>query len=177
MTHGCSPFAVTRRNLTPLDIVTAHSVLPGREDVALLLEEAMRGEGWTGGKMEERRRLLEQRRRRHEKQRAVRDTVARTLGVNSRWWGDQSDDLSESDDESGDEEVDEDLYVRGYQRVSVERITHVRKRPLPQIIPRCSCSPRHPCLRFSNPSSLTFSRRSETHNQPTHYICSRDLPA
>jgi hypothetical protein len=110
MTHGCSPFDVTRRNLTPLDIVTAHSVLPGREDVALLLEEAMRGEGWTGGKMEERRRLLDERRRRREKQRAIRDTVGRTLGVNSKWWGDQSDFL-DSDSESDDEEVDEDVYV------------------------------------------------------------------
>ncbi|KAF7347902.1 hypothetical protein MVEN_01548100 [Mycena venus] len=111
LTHGCSPFAVTRRNLTPLDIVTAHSILPGREDVALLLEEAMRGEGWTGGKMEEHRRLLEERRRRREKQRAVRDTVGRALGVNSRWWGDQSDDFSSSDSESGDEEADEDVYT------------------------------------------------------------------
>ncbi|KAJ6575026.1 DIL domain-containing protein [Mycena capillaripes] len=110
MTHGCSPFAVTRRNLTPLDIVTAHSVLPGREDVALLLEEAMRGEGWTGGKMEARRRLLDERRRRREKQRAVRDTVGRTLGVNSKWWGSDSD-LSSSDSESGDEEVDDDVYT------------------------------------------------------------------
>ncbi|KAJ7932480.1 DIL domain-containing protein [Mycena leptocephala] len=110
MTHGCSPFDVTRRNLTPLDIVTAHSVLPGREDVALLLEEAMRGEGWTGGKMEERRRLLDERRRRREKQRAIRDTVGRTLGVNSKWWGDQSDFL-DSDSESDDEEVDEDVYT------------------------------------------------------------------
>ncbi|KAF7339536.1 hypothetical protein MSAN_02168100 [Mycena sanguinolenta] len=111
MTHGCSPFAVTRRNLTPLDIVTAHSVLPGREDVALLLEEAMRGEGWTGGKMEERRRLLEERRRKREKRRAVRDTVGRTLGVNSRWWGDQSDEFSESDSDSDDEEVEDDVYT------------------------------------------------------------------
>ncbi|KAF8213131.1 hypothetical protein K438DRAFT_1956554 [Mycena galopus ATCC 62051] len=105
------PFAVTRRNLTPLDIVTAHSVLPGREDVALLLEEAMRGEGWTGGKMEARRRLFEERRRRREKRRAVRDTVGRALGVHSRWWGDQSDEFSSSDDDSGDEEVDEDVYT------------------------------------------------------------------
>ncbi|KAJ6519737.1 DIL domain-containing protein [Mycena sanguinolenta] len=111
MTHGCSPFAVTRRNLTPLDIVTAHSVLPGREDVALLLEEAMRGEGWTGGKMEERRRLFEERRRKREKQCVVRDSVGRTLGVNSRWWGDQSDEFSSSDSDSDDEEVDDDVYT------------------------------------------------------------------
>lgn len=110
MTHGCSPFAVTRRNLTPLDIVTAHSILPGRDDVALLLEEAMRGEGWTGGKMEAKRRLLDERRRRREKQHIVRVTVGRTLGVNPQWWGD-SDYASSSDSESGDEAADEDVYT------------------------------------------------------------------
>ncbi|KAJ6621651.1 DIL domain-containing protein [Mycena sp. CBHHK59/15] len=109
MTHGCSPFAVTRRNLTPLDIVTAHSILPGRDDVALLLEEAMRGEGWTGGKMEERRRLLDERRRRQEKQTIIRESVGKTLGVNPKWWGDA--DLSSSDSESGDEEVDDLVYT------------------------------------------------------------------
>ncbi len=35
--------------------------MPGRQDVALLLGEAMRGEGWTGGRMEEQRRQLERR--------------------------------------------------------------------------------------------------------------------
>ena len=58
LTHGCSPFTQTRRHLTALDIVTAHSILPGREDVRLLLEEAMREQGWTGGRMEERRKVL-----------------------------------------------------------------------------------------------------------------------
>jgi hypothetical protein len=110
MTHGCSPFAVTRRNLTPLDIVTAHSILPGRDDVALLLEEAMRGEGWTGGKMEAKRRLFDERRRRREKQRIIRDTVGQTLGVNPKWWG-NSDFSSSSDSESGDEDADESVYV------------------------------------------------------------------
>ncbi|KAJ7706266.1 DIL domain-containing protein [Mycena rosella] len=110
MTHGCSPFAVTRRNLTPLDIVTAHSILPGRDDVALLLEEAMRGEGWTGGKMAARRRLFEERRRRKEKRRVIRDTIGKTLGVHPKWWGD-SDFSSSSDSESGDEEVDENVYT------------------------------------------------------------------
>jgi len=60
MTHGCSPFALTKRNLTPLDLVTAHSTVPGREDVAFLLEEAMKSEGWEGSRMNRRRRLVEQ---------------------------------------------------------------------------------------------------------------------
>ncbi|KAJ7630857.1 DIL domain-containing protein [Roridomyces roridus] len=110
MTHGCSPFAVTRRNLTPLDIVTAHSIMPGRDDVALLLEEAMRGEGWTGGKMEQKRRLFDERRRRREKRRRIRDSIGEILAVNPKWWDEH--DYSSSDSESGDEDdVDEAIYT------------------------------------------------------------------
>ncbi|KAJ7071109.1 DIL domain-containing protein [Mycena amicta] len=109
MTHGCSVFALTRRNLTPLDIVTAHSVLPGREDVALLLEEAMRGEGWTGGKLEEKRRLLDEKRKRLGKQRAVKDGVEKALGLDTRWWG--ASDHPWSDSDSEDEDADEDVYT------------------------------------------------------------------
>lgn len=110
MTHGCSAFAVTRRNLTSLDIVTAHSILPGREDVALLLEEAMRGEGWTGGRMEQRRRLSEQRTKRKGRQKQIRNDIGNVLGVNPKWWGPDSEYLS-SDSESGDEDDDERVYV------------------------------------------------------------------
>jgi hypothetical protein len=109
MTHGCSPLAVTHRNLTPLDIVTAHSVLPGREDVALLLEEAMRGEGWAGGRMEDKRRLSEERVRRKDRQKDVRDDVAKVLNVNPTWWGDEGSDSSSTDSDSGDE--DDVLFV------------------------------------------------------------------
>jgi hypothetical protein len=109
MTHGCSLFAVTRRNLTPLDIVTAHSTIPGREDVALLLEEAMRGEGWSSGKKEARRRLVDDRIKRKGKQRDIRDGVARALGVNPRWWGDVDSDVSSSGSEL--EDKGEAVYV------------------------------------------------------------------
>ncbi|KAF7306855.1 hypothetical protein MIND_00477700 [Mycena indigotica] len=109
MTHGCSVFALTRRNLTPLDIVTAHSVLPGREDVALLLQEAMRGEGWTGGKLDDKRRLLDDKRKRLSKQRAIRDGVEKVLGLDARWWGDI--DYSWSDSDSEDEDATEDIYT------------------------------------------------------------------
>lgn len=113
MTHGCSPFALTRRNLTPLDIVTAHSIIPGRDDVALLLEEAMRGEGWTGGRMEEKRHLLETRRKRKGKRRDVQNDIGRVLGVNPKWWGTEADySSSDSDSEDEIEEEPESLYVR-----------------------------------------------------------------
>ncbi|RDB29224.1 Dilute domain-containing protein C25B8.08 [Hypsizygus marmoreus] len=110
MTHGCSPFAVTRRNLTPLDVVTAHSILPGRDDVALLLEEAMRGEGWTGGRMEHKRRISEQRLKRRGRRKQVQDGIGKALGISPTWWGPDSDSLS-SDSESEDEEDDDAVYT------------------------------------------------------------------
>jgi hypothetical protein len=113
MTHGCSLFTLTRRNLTALDIVTAHSTVPGREDVALLLEEAMRGEGWTGGRMEAQRRDLEERSKKRTKERLVRDDVGKALGVNPRWWdGADSDASTDSESEEEDESY-ENVYVSG----------------------------------------------------------------
>ncbi|KAI0788667.1 DIL domain-containing protein [Abortiporus biennis] len=104
LTHGCSPLAVTRRNLSALDIVTASSTLPGREDVALLLEEAMREKGWTGGRMEERRRTTEKRMLRLGKRRDAQASVGKILGIDPKWWGETDfnyglTDLSEEDDE------------------------------------------------------------------------------
>jgi hypothetical protein len=112
MTHGCSAFAVTHRNLMPLDIVTAHSMLPGRDDVALLLEETMRGEGWQGGRMEQNRRLFDERVKRRGKRRDIRDNVGQILSLSPRWWGPDPDHLSsDSDSDSDDEEPDESVYV------------------------------------------------------------------
>lgn len=109
MTHGCSIFDVTERNLTPLDIISAHSVLPGREDVAMLLEEAMRGEGWTGSRMEMKRSSRERLSKRKGKQKAIRDDVSRLLGINPRWWtSDEDDSGSDSDD---DDAVGEDVFT------------------------------------------------------------------
>ncbi|TFK92779.1 hypothetical protein K466DRAFT_539135 [Polyporus arcularius HHB13444] len=104
LTHGCSPLALTRRNLTALDIVTAHSTVPGREDVALLLEEAMREAGWKGGRMEEQRRILEKRMRRLSNRRNVQEHIERILGINPRWWGEEDLFYSiETEDDSEDE--------------------------------------------------------------------------
>ena len=110
MTHGCSPFTATRRNLTPLDVVTAHSILPGRDDVALLLEESMRGEGWTGGRMEHKRRLSEKRMKRKEWRKEMRAGINKVFNVNPAWWPLDSDSDS-SDSGSEDEEEDDGIYV------------------------------------------------------------------
>jgi len=110
MTHGCSPFAVTRRNLTALDIVTAHTIMPGREDVALLLEEAMRGDGWTGGRMEQKRKVLDERIKRKGKRKSMRDNVGKTLSVDQRWWGGDDSDSSSVDSDLDEEEENPELF-------------------------------------------------------------------
>lgn len=94
--------------MTALDIVTAHSLVPGREDVRLLLEEAMREQGWTGGRMEEHRRAQERRMERLSKRKAVQENVGRILDIGPAWWGDiDADSYSDiSDDE--DEAMSED---------------------------------------------------------------------
>ena len=118
MTHGCSPFALTARKLTALDIVTAHSILPGKDDVALLLEEAMRGQGWTGGRMEQKRRLFDQRMKRKCRRKTIREDIGKTLGISLDWWGKDSE-SSESDSDGDDEndeddtDIDECVYVSG----------------------------------------------------------------
>ena len=112
MTHGCSVFSVTRRNLTPLDIVTAHSVIPGRDDVALLLEESMRGEGWTGGRVEQKRRLEDARTKRKRVRKTTREKICRVLDVDPRWWGHDSDLApSDSSDSEDGEDDNSELFV------------------------------------------------------------------
>ena len=94
--------------------------MPGREDVALLLAEAMRGEGWTGGRMEERRRSLEKKTLRDAKQRHVRDVVQTRLGISPRWWGEQEWDASSStsSDDEDENDGDESLYVSPFDDTS-----------------------------------------------------------
>ncbi|PPQ62739.1 hypothetical protein CVT24_000433 [Panaeolus cyanescens] len=110
MTHGCSPFALTERKLTPLDIVTAQSLLPGREDVALLLEEAMRSEGWAGGRMEERRREFEHQKKKRDIRNQLRETVSKALNVGAEWWGRDSE-YSDSDSDSEEDSIEESIYT------------------------------------------------------------------
>ncbi|KAI0734627.1 DIL domain-containing protein [Fomitopsis betulina] len=112
LTHGASAFALTRRRLTALDIVTAHSTVPGREDVAFILQEAMRGEGWKGGRMEEQRRLVERRARRMGKRKTVQLDIEKALGISPRWWGEElSDPNFDFDVEDEDEAPDETVFT------------------------------------------------------------------
>ena len=106
---GCSPFVRTRRHLTALDLVTGHSLIPGRETVALLLEEAMRTEGWTGGRMEERRKALEERTAGLKKRNSVREGINQALSLDPAWWGEGESDVDSDDVDEG--EIDEAVYV------------------------------------------------------------------
>ncbi len=95
--------------MTALDLITAYSVIPGREDVALFLEEAMRGEGWQSSKMVNQRRDILEKSKQEDKQRAERESVDRILNLNGGWW----DSLDASSAENLPVEIeDDDVYVR-----------------------------------------------------------------
>lgn len=61
----------------------------------------MRGEGWTGGRMEERRKALEKKALQLSKRKAIQQSVGRVLDIGPLWWGEQDDDSASdaSDDE------------------------------------------------------------------------------
>jgi len=107
LTHGCSPLTKTRRGFTALDIIAGYSRVPGRDDVALLLEEAMREEGWTGlSRRDMRRKALEDSTRRKEQRQAVLQRVGRVLGLPDRWYDDGADeDSGDEDDQPEDDEM------------------------------------------------------------------------
>jgi hypothetical protein len=112
MTHGCSLFSTTERNLTPLDIVTAHSILPGKEDVVLLLEESMRSQGWTGGALEEKRRGLELRLKRKGRRKQLREDISRILDIDPSWWKGDTDPAEDTDEDSdAEDEADDSVFV------------------------------------------------------------------
>jgi hypothetical protein len=83
--------------------------MPGRQDVALLLGEAMRGEGWTGGRMEEQRRRSERRIARQRRREGIREDVGKVLSVAPQWWGDDEcqsiTSESDEDESEGEEEA------------------------------------------------------------------------
>lgn len=72
----------------------------------------MREQGWTGGRVEERRRAQEMQMQRTRHIRTLRDQLSKTLEIDPRWWGDEDEFASEeaSDEEDGDRE-DFDVYV------------------------------------------------------------------
>lgn len=90
LSHGASPLALSRRKLTPLDVITAYEDVPGRAGAITLLREAMRATmtyeekqrmiqlGWRGDE----RREMEKRKqekaelRRHRKARLKEEVIS-----------------------------------------------------------------------------------------------------
>ena len=100
--------------MTALDIITAYSVVPGREDVALFLEEAMRGMGWEGDRMHQNRLERGQELKKIGQRRIERENIGKVLELNSDWW--LSDGSASSSSGTSENEWDNDsepsLYVR-----------------------------------------------------------------
>jgi len=113
-----------------------------------LLEESMRTQGWTGGRMEERRRILEQRMKKKGKRKEIREDVGKILGIDPDWWRKGSE-LSDSDSDSEEEEEEsEDVYVSApCLTIILDGRRTCRRRS--QII--------QPCLSFLHPYSLKYS--------------------
>ncbi|CAE7213731.1 unnamed protein product [Rhizoctonia solani] len=89
-THGCSPLSKSAKGLTPLDIITGHDVIPGREDVALVLQESMKASGWTGSARNQIRETKIQEETARSMRRAQRrkewTEIGRLLGLADQWW-------------------------------------------------------------------------------------------
>ncbi|KAH7104310.1 hypothetical protein BKA62DRAFT_821886 [Auriculariales sp. MPI-PUGE-AT-0066] len=109
LTHGCSPLSKTNRGFTALDIVAGYSRVPGRDDVALLLEESMREEGWTGtSRRELQRKALEEHLRRRQVRSEVMARVGRVLDLGDRWYTDGNDeDVTNDEDDADDMSIDD----------------------------------------------------------------------
>ncbi|KAG8950964.1 hypothetical protein FRC03_012690, partial [Tulasnella sp. 419] len=118
LTHGASPLAKSHKGLTPLDVITAYEDLPGRGDVSLILEEAMREAGWLGSAREQARE-----RRKHRKealgeklrrQTTEWEAIGRILEIGDNWWGGgvepgyESFESDNADSESGDENSEDE---------------------------------------------------------------------
>ncbi|CAE6471778.1 unnamed protein product [Rhizoctonia solani] len=89
-THGCSPLSKSAKGLTPLDIITGHDVIPGREDVAFVLQESMKASGWTGSARNQIREMKIQEETARSVRRAQRRKewaeIGRLLGLADQWW-------------------------------------------------------------------------------------------
>lgn len=90
-----------------MDVISAYDDIPGREDVAIMLNATMRAHGWKGNeKKEEERRKTDLRNMRMQRQSKIRDKVTKVLALDGPWWGDGN--LSDSSLEASDLEEDDE---------------------------------------------------------------------
>ncbi len=114
--------ATTKRNLTALDIIRAHSPIPGREDIAFLLQEAMREQGWQGSRLDANRERIEQQQKSSKNAHDLKLAIARVLDLEDSWWGPSATEeemtLKETDIDVGDIEELKPLAVgSGYVKL------------------------------------------------------------
>jgi hypothetical protein len=98
----------------------------------------MHGEGWAGGRMEERRRHLELQLRRKGKRKEVRDNVSRVLEVNIRWWGGEDSEYASSESSDGDDEFDDSVFVSLPPADCGRECSALNNRHLQTILVQCS---------------------------------------
>lgn len=103
--------------------------MPGRQDVALLLGEAMRGEGWTGGRMEEQRRQLERAAAQRRKRERVREDIGKVLAIAPQWWGDDEWQTIASGPDEDESECEEIVVVGDTLHVHVGWLANGQKDP------------------------------------------------
>lgn len=109
--HGCSPLTLTNRKLTAHDIVTAYSIVPGREGVASLLEEAMREEGWQSSRMIQQRYDQDAKAKQVEAEKAMRETIDAVLELDGQWWRNATEESPFSELSDDDSDGDEGIYA------------------------------------------------------------------
>lgn len=107
--------------------------MPGRHDVALLLGEAMRGEGWTGGRMEEQRQRSERRIARKRGRERIREDVGKVLSVSQRWWGDDEWQTVTSESDGDESEGEEALLVSDTSCIHIGCLANRWKDPVTPI--------------------------------------------
>lgn len=167
--HSASPLATSQKHLTPLDVITGYQPVPNRQDVALLLAEAMREQGWQGTPLEIRRQARNRRRLAKTAEKVKRvgewDRMGRVLGMGESWWAGvyQLDEDEEDEDAPMNGERDEDLaadeiapeeiYVSLlYSDPATKSLIFYIPRPHHEITPTCLCFPSPLSLLFFNPS-------------------------
>ena len=140
LSHGASPLVLSRRKLTPLDVIAAYEDVPGRQGAITLLREAMRSTmtyeekqrmmqlGWRGDERREvqKRKLEKAELRRHRKNRLKKEVISileedlgTVQGTADVSWGngnnDSEDDIfepSDLEDEDSDGYDSDTLMVR-----------------------------------------------------------------
>lgn len=95
--------------MTALDLVTAYGVIPGREDVALFLEEAMKGEGWEGSKLSVKRRQRAAQAKQGEKRRSELHAIDKILELEEGHWWSGIDLFERGDGKTMDEGYEKEL--------------------------------------------------------------------